>query len=337
MKILKSAFSVAAFLMVAAGGANVVHAASFGGSVPAYSATTRAVGVTPSAVAFDSHTNTIWVANTGNSTVTQINDGTYATSTRQFYYPAWSPSAMAFDPHTNSMWLAGGNAVMQVNDTTYATSTYAVIGANAIAFDSHTNTVWVTNSTKNTVTQINETTHVMSTYAVGTHPDAVVFDPHTNTVWVANYGSYTLTGINDTTYAISTVSQPNHCPPALSSCCLTGPSAVAFDPHNNTIWVLDTLNGAFEEFNDTTLRETMVAGDAGVGPNAFAFDSYDNTMWATNAGSGTVIEAGESLLPFPTTYNTGTKPAAVAFDAHTNTVWVANSGSNTVTQFTPTH
>lgn len=107
---------------------------------------------TPSAITFDSHTNTIWVTNAGANSVTQISDTNYTTST---YPVSGDPQGIAFDPHTNSIWVTSENSstVMQINDTTYATSTYAVgTTPTAVAFDPNTNAIWVANWYSQSVT-----------------------------------------------------------------------------------------------------------------------------------------------------------------------------------------
>jgi len=180
-------------------------------------------------MAFDSHTNTVWMPNVLSNTVTVANDTTYATST---YATGSSPSGVAFDPHTNTVWVSNNTAsnVTVFNDTTYATSTYATASnPTGIAFDPNTNTVWVTTVGGNAVTVFNDTTYATSTYAVGVHPYGVAFDPHTNTVWVANYAGSTITVFNDATYATSTYA-------------LGAPQGIISDPHTVTVWAA-TNNG----------------------------------------------------------------------------------------------
>src|SRR6185437_10499075 len=91
----------------------------------AYTSTTYA-GIMSNAysIAFDSHTDTMWVANYGKNSVTVFNDTTMASTT----YPTGPfPDAVGFDPHTNTVWVASvtGNSVTVFNDTNFATSTYA--------------------------------------------------------------------------------------------------------------------------------------------------------------------------------------------------------------------
>jgi DNA-binding beta-propeller fold protein YncE len=61
----------------------------------------------PVALAFDPHTDSIWVANNGSSTVTQINDTTYATTT---YSVGSAPIGIAFDSHNNTIWVTNENS-----------------------------------------------------------------------------------------------------------------------------------------------------------------------------------------------------------------------------------
>jgi prepilin-type N-terminal cleavage/methylation domain-containing protein len=320
---------------------------SGGGGVITFTASTYAVGSYPYAIAFDSNTKTIWVAN-GNRNVTQINDtAPYASST---YAAGSNPLAIAFDSNTKTIWVANdaylNYAVTQISDTApYTSSTYAA-GSNplAIAFDSNTKTIWVANSGNGTVTQISDATpYTSSTYTVGSGPNGIAFDSHTNTIWVTNGGDGTVTQINDTTpYASSTYAVGSN------------PDAIAFDSHTNTIWVANGGDGTVTQINDTTpyASSTYVAvapspdsifgiatayagKEAEPSPSAIAFDSHTNSIWAANEGSNTVTQINDTAPYASSTYAVGSGPAAVAFDSNTNSIWVANSSDNTITLFTP--
>jgi prepilin-type N-terminal cleavage/methylation domain-containing protein len=240
---------------------------------PTYVTSTYAVGSYPQAVAFDSHTNSIWVANYNSNTVTQINDTSYVTSS---YAVGLHPNAIAFDSNTNSIWITNysDNTVTQINDTSYVKTTYAV-GSNpfGIAFDSNTNSIWVGNYSDNTVTQINDTSYMQATYAVGSNPFGIAFDSHTNSIWVGNFNSYNIMQINDTTYVKTTYSVASQ------------PQGIAFDPHTNSLWAtIDTVT----QINDTSYVKTTYA--IGSNPIAVAFDSHTNSLWVVNQTTNTVIQ-----------------------------------------------
>jgi prepilin-type N-terminal cleavage/methylation domain-containing protein len=272
-------------------------------------------------MAFDSHTNTIWVADGGyNNIITQVNDTTHATSS---YSTPVNPNSVAFDSNTNTVWVTSSAGVTQINDTTYATSTYAMgTSLGAIAFDSHTNTLWVANYANNgSVIQMNDTSpYATSSYSVGAFPSGVVFDPHTNSIWVSNYNDGTVTQINDTTYAASTYSVGSH------------PEDIAFDSNTNTIWVSE-YNGTAVQINDTTYATSSYS----VGTSllfGIAFDPHTNSVWVASAAGITQIN--------DTTYATSTYLASssswLVFDSHNNTIWVSQGGSNnTITEFTPSN
>jgi len=296
-----------------------------------YTTSTYSLGnYTPTGgIAFDSHTNTMWVANQyyGNH-VTQINDTTYATSS---YSVGNFPLGVAFDSHTNTIWVANDddNTVTQINDTTYVASTYAVgITPSGIAFDSHTNTIWVANEDDNTVTQINDTTYATSTYAVGIAPGGVAFDPHTNTLWVVNSYSGTVTQINDTTYATSTYAVG------------IDPQYDVFDPHANTVWVLNSNNfssSTITQINDTTYASTTFP--VGYDSRNLTFNPHTNTIWVVNSTgpytNGTVTQINDTAPYATSTYSAGEGSIGVGFDSHTNTIWVPNSTGENVMQFIP--
>jgi DNA-binding beta-propeller fold protein YncE len=314
-----------------------------GGSSGPIAFTTSTIAVGPIAdglavaLAFDSHTNSIWAVNQAyDGTATQINDtAPYATST---YAMGSNPLGAAFDSHTNSIWVvnAGGSTGMRINDTApYATSTYDVgLYPAALAFDSHTNSIWVAGTGYDwygDVTQINDTApYATSTIALGpTNPEAVAFDSHTNSIWVVNQAyDGTVTQINDTApYATSTYAVGGN------------PRGIAFDSHTNSIWVVNRWGGTggntVTQINDTAPYATSTYA-VGSDPEAVAFDSHTNSIWVTNTGDDTVTQINDTTYA-TSTYAVGSDPEAVAFDSHTNSILVENLGDGTVTQFAPSH
>lgn len=290
-------------------------------TTPTYATSTYAVGEAPDSLAFDPHTDTVWVANYSSNTVTQINDATFATST----YPTGScPQGIAFDSHTDTVWVANAcsNTVTVFNDTTHATSTYKVgSGPSSIAFDPHTDTVWVADGGSNNVMRFNDTTYATSTYKVGSDPVGIAFDSNANTLWVADYSGNTLTQINDTTYATSTHSAGSQ------------PNSIAFDPHTDSIWVTNGGYTTATEVNDTTFATSTYT--IGLSPTGLAFDPHTDSVWVAYGsafGADAVTQMNDTTY-VTSTYAVGANPAGVVFDSDTNSIWVAND--NSVTVFTP--
>jgi prepilin-type N-terminal cleavage/methylation domain-containing protein len=282
--------------------------------------------------AFDSHTNTIWMTDPDDSTVTQINDtAPYATST--YLTGPNSSAGLVFDSNTKTIWVAnsGNGTVTQINDTApYATSTIAV-GFNhigGIAFDSHTNTIWVTAAGGTIATQINDTApYATTTVSAGTYSYGIVFDSQTNTLWVDNsYAHPTITQINDTA------------PYATTTYAMGGSSAstfITFDSHTNTIWVANWGDSSVSQINGTTYTTSTTYGlgldDPVVG---IGFDPHTNSVWVGNINN-TITQINDTAPYATTTYAAGQYPYGVTFDSHNNSIWFGNSASGTVTQLVP--
>ena len=236
--------------------------------VISYTTSTYAI-TAPTRIAFDSHTNTVWVTNNHNSinTVTVFNDSTYTTTT---HGSGNAPVGVAFDPHTNTVWETdGGNTVTIFNDSTYTTTTrWDWSGAGGVTFDPHTNAVWA-GGQLGSVSVYNDSTYTTSTLAAGSDPWDVTLDPHTNTVWATSYSSGKIVIFNESTYTSSTINTT-----------LTG-SHAAFDPHTNTVWVTDGGSSTVTVFNDSTYTTTTLA--AGGSPGIIASDPQTNALWVLNS------------------------------------------------------
>ena len=133
-------------------------------------------GTEPVAIAVNSATNKIYVANFQSSNVTVIDGATNALST-------------VTDPKA-------------INPT-------------GLTVNQTTNTIYVTNSGSNNVTVIDgRTDSVVSTVPVGTFPIAAAVEPQTNFIYVANYGNSqannagNVTVINGTTNSAITLTDP---------------------------------------------------------------------------------------------------------------------------------
>lgn len=269
-------------------------------------------------LAFDSHTNTVWVANP-NGNVTVINDITYASTT--YAVNGASNATISFDPHTDTVWVAAmGGGFTLINDGTYVTSSYQPTqgGYNYIAFDSNTNTMWIAGSTN--VIVINDLTLATSSQTVGSGLlGPLAFDSNTHTMWAANQG---FTQINDATYETSSYAVAG------------GVGPLAFDSHTNTVW--DVVGGynSVAQINDATYATSSYA--VGTTPFAVTFDSHTNSIWVPNFSDGTVTQINDTTYA-TTTYSAGAFPGDIAFDSHTNAIWVADYNGGTITVFTPNH
>ena len=118
----------------------------------------------------------------------------------------------------------------------------------------------------------------------------------------------------------------------------SGPAGIVFDPHTNTIWVVDYGSFSVMQIEEAAPYATSTYA-VGTTPEAITFDSHTNSLWVANVGGNSVTQINDTTYA-TSTYAVGTSPYAITFDSHTNSIWVANFGtgtsSGTVTQINDT-
>jgi YVTN family beta-propeller protein len=191
---------------------------------------TVATGIFPQAVAVDEATDTVYVANLGDNTVSVINGATCRASVT---------SGCGQTP-----------ATVPVGS-----------GPDGIAVDQATDTVYVANSGDNTVSVINGATCSATvtsgcastpvTVGTGNAPVALAVDRVTDTVYVANAGDNTVSVINGATCNATVTSGCLQSPRAIPV--PPGPDAVAVDEATDTVYV----GTGFFSFTPTALMSVI--------------------------------------------------------------------------------
>jgi DNA-binding beta-propeller fold protein YncE len=264
------------------------------------------VGSQPDGIATDG-TN-MWVANGGDSTVTERSPTGKTLGT----FPVGDgPVAIASDG--TNMWVAndGDSTVTELSPAGATLGTFPVgAGPDAIASDG-TN-MWVANGGDSTVTELSPAGATLGTFSVGQSPDGIASDG-TN-MWVANFSDSTVTELSPTGKTLGTFSVG------------FGPAAIASDGTN--MWVANGNDGSVTKLSPT--GATLGTFPVGHNPDAIASDGTN--MWVANELDDTVTElspTGATLGTFPV----GENPDAMASDG-TN-MWVALP-AGTVTEFLTT-
>jgi YVTN family beta-propeller protein len=293
----------------------------------------------PTAVAVNSGTNTIYVANrwTGNVTVIDGTGGSILTVVDPNANGMQSV-AVAVNPVTDKIYVVNNN---QFNTTVGSTtvingsnnSTTTVRDPNAaspvaVAVNSATNKIYVANqgdypgSNHGNITLIDGTTNSVTTLTDSNMlaPQAVAVNQTTDKIYVANGNDLAQTGIGGVTVidgmtnAISTVTDPN----------AMFPHAVTVDSVTDMIYVAN--EGCFPEnlcrnpgsvtvINGATNSTATIINPKAQNPEAIAVRPTNDQVYVANVGSGnlTVIDGAG----VPTT--------------QTLAVLMAGSGSGTVT------
>ena len=277
---------------------------------------TVGVGSYPAAVAVDPNTDTVYVPNSGDSTMSVI-DG--ATNTVRATVAVGSyPSAVAVDPNTDIVYVpnAGDSTVSVIDgvtDTVTATIQNVGLHPDAVAVDPTTSTVYVANAGNNSVSVIDEATDVVTaTIYVGAYPDGVAVDPTTGTLFVANQQSDTVSVIDEATNTVTaTVGVGSY------------PLSVAVDPTTGTAFVTNETDSTLSVISEATNSVTATVG-AGYFPQSVAVDPIKNTVFVADFnGTASVIDGATDAIA---TVGVGGNPDAVAVDSTTDTAYVVSYG-----------
>ena len=267
-------------------------------------------GFMPVALAINSVTNKIYVANTNSNTVTVI-DG--ATNSAVTVPVGWAPQAVAVDSAINKIYVANANSntVTVIDGTNNATSTVEVGGEPlAIAANPVTNKIYVSNYHGNSVTIIDGTTNSTLTVAVGSYPEALAINQITNQVYVVNCGGGNVTiidGATNSTFAVAVGAAPE---------------ALAINQQTNKVYVANYTSNNLTVIDGVTRLTTTVS--VGQGPSAVSVNPVTNQIYVANeqAGSVTIIDA--ATLSVINTIPVGGNPSAVQVDPVTNKAYVTN-------------
>ena len=295
--------------------------------------TTVPAGICPTAVAVNSVTNKIYVANFGFSSVTcgscfdygsiTVIDGAANAGVTITDPNARFPRALAVDPATNKIYVANQGSLMTpttnpgnvtvIDGATNAITTVAdpkAFAPNSLDINSVTNKIYVANqgsllhngTNPGNVTVIDGETNATTTI---TDPHAttpgggdsrgygVAVNSTTNKVYVVNEYSHNITVIDGASNATTTVTDTN----------AFAPIAVTVDSLTNKIYVANMGNDAGTGDNVTVIdgvtnSTTTVTGANAKAPDAVAVNPTTGKIYVANAsGNVTVIDGGSSAAP----------------------------------------
>jgi DNA-binding beta-propeller fold protein YncE len=333
-------------------------------------ADTVPVGSDPTAIAVNSLTNTIYVANYGSNNITVINGTDNTTVTVPLPYAPW---AVAVNAVTNKVYVSGGYEVTVIDGATNNTTSIPLSatatngGLYGIAINSSTNMIYVVDYYDDT-TIINgsdfSNTTLTGLGGPGFFYPFVVVNPIANQIYVPyiapgrEVGS--VTAIDGESLKTTSVGVGMN------------PSSIAVNPLTKHIYVANWWSGDVTIINTDDWSTVTVSGgpDAGavavnlitgmtyVADNdpadnsttftipgssigAVAINPTTNKIYFTNptyappTGVNNTVVVLDGATNSTTSITVGNSPAAIAVNPVTNRVYVANSGSNTVTVIGP--
>lgn len=277
-------------------------------------------GVHPAAIAIDSATGKVYVANHGSGDVTIIDERSGVT---ERVAAGSGPAAVAANEWTSQVYVAnsGSGDVSVIDGRTNRVHTVKT-GSRplAIAIDTNTNRIYVANSGDDTVSVIDgETNEVIAQVKVGHGPAAIAIDSATSAVFVANSQESSVTMIDE----------PNHSTRRFETG--TMPSALAVDQDARRVYVANSGSDTVSVIDEVAGTTNQIS--VGPRPAAVGVDPVTHRAYILNHDNDTVAVI-ESRGDSAHSIEVGLSPAALAFDPQAGKVYIANSLTNNVSSIT---
>jgi YVTN family beta-propeller protein len=277
------------------------------------------VGSHPYAIAVNSVTNKIYVANYSASSVTIIDGASTGTVT----IPTGAyPAALAVNDVTNKIYVAnqGSNTVTVIDGATNTPSTVSVgTYPISVAVNRSTNQIYVANFHSSNVTVIDGVSRSATTLGVGSYPSSVAVNEVTNQIYVANAGTDTVSVIDGSARTV-TATVPTG----------TSPESLAINATTNQIYVANFAKSGSVTVIDGASNSTTNISTAAY-PVAVVVNPDTNTVYAASNVASGVLTTIDATSGSTTMLTVGSYPQALALNLVTNTVYVANHNSNNVT------
>jgi YVTN family beta-propeller protein len=274
-------------------------------------------------------TGTVYVANNGTDTVSEVDPGTG--SVRRAIKVGWRPVAALLSPDGQRLYTAdtGGNTVSVVTLATGAVQTVPV-GRQPVALAHHPTQprLYVACPGNNTLTTINTTTlAVLPALAVGTGPTGLAVTPNGAELWVALSVDRRINVVNTATMtSAATIGLTDE------------PLDVAIAPDGVRAYVTFPAAGRLRVL-DVATRSVLDQLTLGLAPGALAVAPDGSALYVADRGAGAeqlhVLEprAAVPLLALRGGVRVRREPVDVAADA--GRVYVANRGSDDVSVIDP--
>jgi len=298
------------------------------------------VGISPSALAYDSANGYVYVTNENSGNVSAI-DGATNSVVGSIPVGAWSsPSAVAYDDENGYVYVGGSHSIIingtehtfdnvtVINGTTGSIVGSIFVGSNgypiAMAYDHANGYVYVVGIGANNVTVIDGITGtVVGSVKVGSTPWYLACDSTNGYLYVADGGANSVSVINGTTDAVVGSVRVGF-----------SPRGVAYDNANGYVYIANYGSHNVTVINGTT-GAVVDSVQAGSSPWDLAYDNANGYVYVTNFASDnvTVIDGTTDTVIGPVQVGYG--PEALVYDPANGYVYVGNVYTDTVSVISP--
>lgn len=331
----------------------------------------------PGLFAINTVTDTIYVGNGGDNTVSVINGATCNASNTSGCNQAAStinvgggPGIPGIDTATNTIYVPNGNdgtvsvingATCDGQNTSGCNQTPATVeagsGADQVAVDPSTHSVYVANFNDGTVSVINGATcnatdtsgcgQTPATVQVGPLPVGLLFDRSSHTVYVPVFGAG-LGALDMIDASVCNAGHTSGCGQAASSTPIgSAPIWIDEDTTTHTVYVANQEDSSISVIDASTCNGTTTSGCRHVAPalasgfdaGGVGVDPTTHTLYASSQNNNTVSVLNgarcnaintSGCRDFAATTTIGTGPQTIGVDAKTGTVYVGNNAEDTV-------
>ena len=288
---------------------------------------TVTVGSNPTGMSVNPITNQVYIANSGETFVTVIQDGA-TVGNGQTVSVGIAPSGVVVNPITNKVFVTNqnSNSVSVIDGASNTVTATVAAGTHpfAVAANPLTDKIYVAN-TGDSVTVVDGAANATRVAFAGATPVSVGVNPVTGKAYIANQAGNSVTVIDEANNTTSSVSS------------LGGPVAVAVDPVLNKIYVANSLSYSVTAIDGATNATTSVR--VGASPVAIAVNPVTNMVYVANQGTlaKTYQDSSVSVINGANNLVTNTIPfggagasvplVAIAVDPYINQVYVVNQGT----------
>jgi len=305
------------------------------------------IGKSPFNLAINPNTNTLYIPNGGNSTVSVINcngPSGKTTPSVNFINVGKNPSVdnisegIAVNPNTNMVYVTNhkDNTTSVIDGSTDKVVKTIPVGHYPIgvAVNPKTNMVYVTNHKDNTTSVIDGSTDKeVKTIPVGHYPNSIAVNPKTNMVYVANKVDNTASMINGSTDKV------------VKTIPVSNPNSIAVNPNINRIYVGNSVDSKISVIyggtnnvmkNSTNNVMEIVIGNQIHKPvNWLAVNPKTNMVYVTIKDNPNISMINGITNDRLKMISAGNDPEGIAVNPNTNMVYVTNFVNNTVFMVNP--